>query len=130
MRLFSSLGTTWLLVLVAAMTSRAAEPPVDFSRQIKPILAEKCLACHGPDEGTRKAGLRLDTREGALAEIPRTGSFVHGPACRAGVEAVAAYCGVEHAVGCASGSDALLLPLMALEVGRGDEVLSLPIYPE
>jgi dTDP-4-amino-4,6-dideoxygalactose transaminase len=61
--------------------------------------------------------------ERAIAEVARTGAFVHGPACRAFEEAAAAYCGVEHAVGCASGSDALLLSLMALDVGPGDEVV-------
>ncbi|MCZ6807210.1 MAG: DegT/DnrJ/EryC1/StrS family aminotransferase, partial [Deltaproteobacteria bacterium] len=48
---------------------------------------------------------------------------MHGPACTQFEEAMADYCGVDHAIGCASGSDALLLSLMALDVGRGDEVL-------
>jgi len=41
--------------------------PVDFVREVLPILAENCFKCHGPDEGARKSRLRLDLREGALA---------------------------------------------------------------
>ncbi|MCH2135185.1 MAG: PSD1 and planctomycete cytochrome C domain-containing protein [Phycisphaerales bacterium] len=44
---------------------------VDYSRDIQPLLAARCLACHGRDEASREAGLRLDTRSGALA--PRRG---------------------------------------------------------
>ena len=39
---------------------------VDFNRQVRPILAEKCFACHGPDAEARKAELRLDLRDTAL----------------------------------------------------------------
>ncbi|SIN81273.1 Planctomycete cytochrome C [Singulisphaera sp. GP187] len=41
--------------------------PVDFAREIRPILAEHCWTCHGPDEAARKAKLRLDRRESAVA---------------------------------------------------------------
>jgi hypothetical protein len=49
---------------------------VDFDSQIRPLLAEHCFACHGPDEGQRKAKLRLDTREGLLGTGDQTGPFV------------------------------------------------------
>lgn len=55
----------WLLTLAAAAVALAE--PVDFNLQIRPLLADRCFACHGPDEASRKAQVRLDTREGALA---------------------------------------------------------------
>ncbi len=61
--------------------------------------------------------------DAAMATVSESGAFVHGPACRDFEEAIAAYCGTRHAIGCASGSDALLLALMALGIGRGDEVV-------
>ena len=61
--------------------------------------------------------------DAAMADVCDRGAFVHGPACAEFEAAMAEYCGTEFAVGCASGSDALLLALMGLGVGPGDEVI-------
>ncbi|MBN02442.1 MAG: hypothetical protein CMJ77_25360 [Planctomycetaceae bacterium] len=61
-----------LLGFVAVLIQHAAAQtttPIDFNDQIRPILQERCFNCHGPDEGTREAGLRLDLREGAIQEL-------------------------------------------------------------
>ena len=65
-----------LLVSVAGASAAEKELPerIEYNRDVRPILSDKCFLCHGPDAGSRKAKLRLDRREDALAK----GAFVPG----------------------------------------------------
>ena len=53
---------------------------IDFNIHVKPILSDKCFACHGPDKAKQKAGLRLDLPEGAFSRLPESpGKFAIVP---------------------------------------------------
>lgn len=67
--------SAFLLLLVAEslLAGAATTEKVDFNFQIRPILSDRCFKCHGPDEKTRKAKLRLDVEAGARQKLESSG---------------------------------------------------------
>ena len=80
-RYIKSRWPAWLLALPVVLCAQArmafaANQPISYNRDIRPILSDNCFFCHGPDAGKRKGKLRLDVREQALARE----AFVPGKA--------------------------------------------------
>ena len=76
------IARTWLWVCVSMFSVRVAttaEPipeTIQFNRDVRPILADHCFACHGPDKNQRKAELRLDQEQGLLGTSDAPGPVV------------------------------------------------------
>lgn len=61
-----TLNACCLLMLSASV---AAEEPIDFTRQVRPILADRCFHCHGPDAKNQDSDFRLDSQENIFADL-------------------------------------------------------------
>ena len=86
--------TRYIPILVLALYSTGCTPDkpaavleaenglpevVDYNYHVKPILSDRCFACHGPDDKTREAGLRFDVEEAALARLEESGNYAIVP---------------------------------------------------
>src|SRR5579864_2126297 len=58
----------------ASASAGSSSDPVQFNRDIRPILSEHCYTCHGPDKANRKTQMRFDTEEGAFTPLA-SGAF-------------------------------------------------------
>ena len=66
-----------LAALLFGFGLEAEAAPIDFNKQIRPILSDRCFLCHGPDADNRKAGLRLDVRDEALKKTDSGRQAIH-----------------------------------------------------
>ncbi len=74
----SRIRSLLLLLSLVVLHGQATGAEIDFNRDIRPILSNTCLRCHGPDENKRKAKRRLDTSDGATAENDGIRAIVAG----------------------------------------------------
>ncbi len=76
--MYRMMAVTLMTASILYPLGARAEEPIQFNRDIRPILADKCLACHGPDQNKREADLRLDTAEGAFEKREGKSTLVPG----------------------------------------------------
>ncbi|MDQ3330844.1 MAG: PSD1 and planctomycete cytochrome C domain-containing protein [Planctomycetota bacterium] len=76
-RIAARSGAVLLACVVSGASAFAAEP-VDFNRDVRPILSQHCFKCHGPDPATREAEMRFDTQKGLFEDRGDSTLFVSG----------------------------------------------------
>jgi len=74
----AGLNNSVVFFTLCSFYSSLLATPVDFTNEVRPILSEYCFHCHGPDKSTRKAKLRLDLSEGALADLGGYSAVIPG----------------------------------------------------
>ncbi len=66
------------IFLITTSSPILSSEEIEFNRDIRPLLTDKCFSCHGPDERARKAKLRLDTYEGATKDLGGYAAIIPG----------------------------------------------------
>ncbi len=74
------LQTPMRAVAVLSVTAAVATAAVEFNRDIRPILSDRCFSCHGPDAGAKKIKLRLDSESGMFAKVNGKAAVIPGDA--------------------------------------------------
>jgi hypothetical protein len=70
------LSLFFAISVCSSASANETRPSVEFNRDIRLILSDNCFHCHGPDQAQRKANLRLDTEEGAIAVLESGGHAI------------------------------------------------------
>ena len=110
-----AVGSLWFIFLDPSRMSEKETSEVGVSHGSVPLV----------DLGAQLATIRAEV-DAALARVLNSNRFILGPEVEAFEAEIASYLGIRHAIGVSSGTDALLVALMALDIGPGDEVITTP----